>query len=63
MSDTHDAKIWNTGVDMITSPDPDVRAAGFEALTLAENNTDGTSPGGGTKPAETTGATGTTVQT
>ncbi|GGQ16490.1 hypothetical protein BKA00_006766 [Actinomadura coerulea] len=50
MGDTHDAKTWNTGVDMITSSDQQVRDAGFKALELAENNTDGTHPGGGTKP-------------
>ncbi|NDU75912.1 hypothetical protein GWI34_25270 [Actinomadura sp. DSM 109109] len=45
MGDTHDAGMWNAGLDMTTSSDPEVRDAGFKALELAENNSDGTSPG------------------
>jgi hypothetical protein len=55
MSDTHDSRMWSQGVDMTGSSDQEVRNAGFKALELAENNTDGTSPGGGTKPAGSTG--------
>ncbi|MGI5204377.1 hypothetical protein ACQEU6_22695 [Spirillospora sp. CA-108201] len=62
MSDTHDAGLWRAGVDMTESSDPKVRAAGFEALSLAENNTDGTSPGGGVKPAGGTNPAGGTSQ-
>lgn len=53
MTDTHDPKKWNTGLDMTSSPDPEVRAAGFVQLRDAENDTDGSHPGGA-KPEGTT---------
>ncbi|SNR48080.1 hypothetical protein [Actinomadura mexicana] len=56
MADTHDPKKWQTGLDMTSSSDPDVRAAGFVQLRDAENDTDGSHPGGAKpKPEGTTG--------
>ncbi|MEU4824319.1 hypothetical protein ACLQ2P_34825 [Actinomadura citrea] len=53
MSDTHNAAMWNNGVNMTQSSDPEVRTAGFELLGQAKNDTDGSHPGGA-KPEGTT---------